>query len=99
MKQSFARFIALQALLFLLSLVSLGQPKNNNHVWWKEAVVYQIYPLSFKDTDGDGVGDLKGIISGLDYIKAWELMWCGSTQYMVHPMMITATTSATIRTS
>ncbi|MDF2485118.1 MAG: malL [Herbinix sp.] len=37
--------------------------------WWKEAVFYQIYPRSFQDTDGDGVGDLKGILSRLDYLK------------------------------
>lgn len=37
--------------------------------WWKEAVIYQIYPRSFMDSDGDGVGDLRGIISRLDYLK------------------------------
>ncbi|MDC3318815.1 alpha-glucosidase [Flavobacteriaceae bacterium] len=42
------------------------QEKN----WWKEGIVYQIYPRSYKDTSGNGVGDLRGIIQKLDYIKS-----------------------------
>lgn len=38
--------------------------------WWKDGVVYQIYPASFKDSNGDGVGDLNGILSELDYIRS-----------------------------
>ena len=38
--------------------------------WWKETVVYQLYPRSFRDSNGDGVGDLRGIISKLDYLKS-----------------------------
>ncbi len=51
--------------------------KQTDQKWWKEAVVYQIYPRSFKDTNGDGVGDLKGIISELDYIKSLgvDVIW------------------------
>lgn len=37
--------------------------------WWKSAVLYQIYPKSFQDTNGDGIGDLKGVISRLDYLE------------------------------
>lgn len=45
--------------------------------WWKEAVAYQIYPRSFMDSNGDGVGDLQGIISRLDYLKdlGITLLW------------------------
>ncbi len=45
--------------------------------WWKEGVVYQIYPRSFYDSNGDGVGDLEGIIAKLDYLKALgvDIIW------------------------
>lgn len=45
------------------------QQSNALPTWWKQAVFYQIYPRSFKDTNGDGIGDLNGIIEKLDYLK------------------------------
>ncbi len=45
--------------------------------WWKEAIVYQIYPRSFKDSNDDGIGDLRGVISKLDYIGSLgiDVVW------------------------
>lgn len=51
--------------------------KVNEHSWWKEAVIYQIYPRSFQDNNGDGIGDLQGIISRLNYVKSLgvDVIW------------------------
>ena len=45
--------------------------------WWKESIVYQIYPRSFQDSNGDGIGDLQGIIQRLDYVKSLgvDVIW------------------------
>jgi glycosidase len=46
----------------------MAQPQEQSRAWWKEACVYQIWPHSFKDSNGDGIGDLQGAISRIDYL-------------------------------
>ena len=48
---------------------ALNQPAHQNRNWWKNAVIYEIYPRSFQDSNGDGIGDLNGITSRLDYLQ------------------------------
>ena len=47
----------------------MTESERTNLEWWKRGVVYQIYPRSFQDANGDGIGDLKGIIQRLDYLE------------------------------
>ena len=47
----------------------MGEKRIMEKYWWKNSIAYQIYPKSFCDSNGDGIGDLRGILSKLDYIK------------------------------
>lgn len=50
---------------------------QQHRAWWKESSVYQVYPASFQDSTGSGTGDLKGIISRVDYLKnlGVDIVW------------------------
>ena len=67
----------LSLLILLFACTRPEAPAPVAKAWWKEAVVYQIYPRSFKDTNGDGVGDLRGILSELDYLQSLgvDVIW------------------------
>lgn len=70
------RFSFLCIYIFFAQVFQISYSQTNHTIvgetkkWWREVVVYQIYPRSFQDSDGDGIGDLKGIISRLDYLKS-----------------------------
>ena len=74
-------------------------PATSNRAWWQEAVVYQIYPRSFCDTTGDGVGDLDGVRRTSTTWPGWGSTPCGSRRSSAPRWPTTATTSATTATS
>lgn len=56
------KFFLLMCCVRLMSCEVLVQPTEKTTDWWQSSVIYEIFPLSFKDSDGDGSGDFKGII-------------------------------------
>ena len=72
---------------------------EEQRAWWKECVVYQIYPRSFQDSNGDGIGDLNGIRSRLDYLKdlGIDVIWLSPVYQS--PGMTMVMISAIIRLS
>ena len=65
-----------------MASAKVGEPAKSreadvSRAWWKESVVYQIYPRSFCDSNGDGIGDLRGIIHKLDHLQALgvDVVW------------------------
>ena len=68
---------------FRTAEIVLGRKRGAESMgkWWEETAVYQIYPRSFRDFNGDGIGDLKGIIEKLDYLK-----WLGIGAVWICPV-------------
>ncbi len=67
--------------------------------WWHHSVVYQIYPRSFQDSNQDGIGDLRGIISRLDYLAYLGIDEFGFLQYTSLRMMTMGMISVIIKQS
>jgi len=61
-------------------------PIEDNNDWWHHSVVYQIYPRSFFDSNGDGIGDINGITMKLDYLKnlGVDMIWLRLENYFLH---------------
>src|SRR5581483_3180625 len=79
----FACASIMTAAWFLLAVASAATPSTDpeGHHWWQHAVFYEIYPRSFADTNNDGLGDINGISSRLDYLR-----WLGVDAIWITPM-------------
>ncbi|MEO1072500.1 MAG: alpha-amylase family glycosyl hydrolase [Pseudomonadota bacterium] len=65
---------------------SVMQTRLSELPWWKGAVIYQIYPRSFRDTNGDGIGDLRGVLEGLDHIASLGVDGIWISPFFTSPM-------------
>ena len=64
----------------------LKQQAGQDNTWWKESVIYQIYPRSFKDSNNDGIGDLPGIIEKLPYLQSLGVTMPWISPFYLSPM-------------
>ncbi len=71
--------------------------ENKQAKWWQKAVIYQIYPRSFYDSNADGIGDLQGLYRSSLICRSWELMRFGCLRYSVLLRMIMVMISPIIR--
>ncbi len=60
---------------------------QDNLTWWRGGVIYQIYPRSFMDANGDGIGDLRGILHRLDYVASLGVDGVWLSPFFTSPML------------
>jgi oligo-1,6-glucosidase len=84
------------AIIFILSCKEKNEKLENSisetenqetQTWWKEGVLYQLYPQSFKDTNGDGYGDFRGVIEELDYLQSLGITMVWMNPFFESPMV------------
>ncbi len=81
--------------LFLLLITSCTPPApppadegaTDEQTWWKEGILYQIYPQSFKDSDGDGFGDFRGVLEKLDYVESLGVTMVWMNPFFASPLV------------
>ena len=80
-------FIQSLLLLIMLNACNSETKQSNKEEWWKETVFYEIYMPSFKDSDGDGYSDFKGMTGKLDYIQSLGVKGIWLTPFLKSPMV------------